>query len=58
VGDGTRIDERTVVKRSVVGRQCVIGRDVKIINSVLMDHVTVPDRCRHVKCTSPSPKAR
>jgi len=45
VGDGTRIDERTVVKRSVVGRQCVIGRDVKIINSVLMDHVTVPDRC-------------
>lgn len=35
--------ERSNVKKSVVGRHCVIGRNVKILGCVIMDFVTIGD---------------
>ena len=29
------------VKRSIIGKHCMIGDKVKITNSVILDHVTV-----------------
>src|SRR5271170_7073366 len=43
VADSTRIDERCSVKRSAIGAHCVIGRNVKISSSVIMDHVEIKD---------------
>ncbi|CAG8481368.1 7800_t:CDS:10 [Ambispora leptoticha] len=43
IGEHTKIDERTSIKRSTVGAHCVIGKNVKINNSILMDHVIVQD---------------
>lgn len=45
IGASVRIGERNQIKRSNIGRGCTIGDSVKIINSVLMDHVTVQDGC-------------
>ncbi|CAK5281460.1 unnamed protein product [Mycena citricolor] len=43
IGQSTRIDERTTVKKSVIGRHCTIGKMVKIIGCVLLDHCVVED---------------
>ncbi|KAJ6557193.1 UDP-3-O-glucosamine N-acyltransferase [Mycena sp. CBHHK59/15] len=43
IGDSTRIDERTSIKKSVIGRHCVIGKVVKIVGCVLLDHCVVED---------------
>lgn len=45
VGESTTIDEKSSLKRSVVGRHCKIGKSVKIANSIIMDHVTIEDGC-------------
>ena len=45
VGTGTKIGEKTSVKRSVVGDHCNIGKNVKISNCVIMDYVTIEDGC-------------
>jgi len=44
VGEGSRIGERCSVKKSVIGKHCTIGKNVKINNAILMDHVTVQDK--------------
>lgn len=44
VGEYTKIDERSSVKKSCVGAHCVIGKNVKIANSVIMDHVVIHDK--------------
>ena len=44
VGEYTKIDERSSVKKSCVGAHCVIGKNVKIANSVIMDHVVIDDK--------------
>ncbi|RCI01191.1 hypothetical protein CU097_015479 [Rhizopus azygosporus] len=57
VGEYTKIDERSSVKKSCVGAHCVIGKNVKIANSVIMDHVVIHDNvkidgciiCNHAK---------
>ena len=41
IGDGAQISDRASVKRSMIGRHCVIAEKVKIINSVIMDHVVI-----------------
>lgn len=41
VGEGTRVGERASIKKSVIGKHCVIHDGVKIINSVIMNHVTI-----------------
>lgn len=43
VGKGLDIQERSTIKRSVVGKNCKIGTGVKIANCVLMDNVVVED---------------
>lgn len=43
VGDGTSIGARCSIKKSIIGRHCNIGNNVKIINSVIMDYVTIKD---------------
>ncbi|KAJ7497185.1 UDP-3-O-glucosamine N-acyltransferase, partial [Mycena latifolia] len=43
VGDSTKIDERTSIKKSVIGRHCTIGKMVKIVGCVLLDHCIVED---------------
>lgn len=41
VGEGTRVGDRASIKKSVIGKHCVIHDGVKIINSVIMNHVTI-----------------
>ncbi|KAJ7078945.1 UDP-3-O-glucosamine N-acyltransferase [Mycena belliarum] len=43
IGDSTRVDERTTIKKSVIGRHCTIGKMVKIVGCVLLDHCIVED---------------
>ncbi|XJO71589.1 hypothetical protein BDV3_001075 [Batrachochytrium dendrobatidis] len=43
VGEGTKIDERCSVKKSVIGNHCKIGKNVKITNSIIMDYVHIED---------------
>ncbi|KAJ1972197.1 Translation initiation factor eIF-2B subunit gamma [Dimargaris xerosporica] len=50
VGKETKMDERCSVKKSVIGAHCVIGKYVKIVNSVLMDYVTVEDGAKLDGC--------
>ncbi len=45
----TPIDRLTPVC-SVVGQNCVVGNQVKLVNSVLMDRVTVEDGCTVQNC--------
>jgi ADP-glucose pyrophosphorylase len=49
VGDGVHIEARCVLKQAVVGRQCTIGRNVKLTNVVLMDRATVQSGCVRVR---------
>jgi NDP-sugar pyrophosphorylase family protein len=38
------------VKRSVIGKHCKIGVDVKIADSIIMDHVTIEDGSARSLC--------
>lgn len=40
----------SIIKKSVIGRHCKIGKRVKIINSILFDHVTVDDGAKLMNC--------
>lgn len=40
----TRVGERTTIKRSVVGRGCVIGKNVKLTSAIVMDGVRIGDK--------------
>ena len=48
IGRGSSLGDKCSVKRSVLGSNCRLGANVKIINSVLMDGVIVDDGC-HVQ---------
>ncbi|KAI9339478.1 nucleotide-diphospho-sugar transferase [Pilaira anomala] len=50
IGEYTKIDERSSVKKSCVGAHCVIGKNVKIANSVIMDHVVIGDNVKIDGC--------
>jgi len=41
VGDGSQIGERVAVKKSIIGKHCVVANNAKILNSVIMDHVNI-----------------
>ena len=43
LGAGTRLGEKSTLKRSVVGARCVIGSHVKLLNSVVLDDVQIDD---------------
>lgn len=40
----TRVGERTAIKRSVVGRGCVVGKNVKLTGAIVMDGVRIGDK--------------
>lgn len=40
----TRVSERTTIKRSVIGRGCAIGRNVKLTGAIVMDGVRIGDK--------------
>jgi len=44
LGESTRVGERASIKKSVIGRHCVIGRGAKITGCVLWDFVTVEEK--------------
>ena len=44
VGDSTDIGDQCAVRKSVIGRNCLVHAGAKITNSVLMDGVVVMDR--------------
>lgn len=50
VGAGTRIDERTTIKHSILGRNCIIGKGARIMRSILMDGVHVGDNAKIENC--------
>ncbi|KAI7907889.1 nucleotide-diphospho-sugar transferase [Cokeromyces recurvatus] len=50
IGEYTKIDERSSVKKSCVGSHCIIGKNVKIANSVIMDHVVIGDNVKIDGC--------
>ncbi|XP_011405789.2 PREDICTED: translation initiation factor eIF-2B subunit gamma-like [Amphimedon queenslandica] len=45
VDESTQLSDKVSVKRSMIGRHCVIGEKVKVINSVIMDHVVIGESC-------------
>ncbi|THV07882.1 UDP-3-O-glucosamine N-acyltransferase [Dendrothele bispora CBS 962.96] len=50
VGDSTQVSERTTIKKSVIGKHCVIGKMVKIVGCVLLDHCVVEDGAKLDGC--------
>lgn len=44
VGEGTKLGEKCLVKKSVVGAHCVLGKGVKIVNSILLDYCIIEDK--------------
>jgi translation initiation factor eIF-2B subunit gamma len=41
--ESSRIGEGSIVAKSSIGQHCVVGRNVKIINSIIMEHVQLGD---------------
>lgn len=41
IGEGSKIGDKALVKRSVIGRNCHIGEKSKITNSIIMDNVKI-----------------
>ena len=43
IGRSTKVDERASIKRSVIGKHCVIGKMTKIVGCVILDHCVIAD---------------
>ncbi|PFH46388.1 hypothetical protein AMATHDRAFT_77696 [Amanita thiersii Skay4041] len=41
IDGSTQVSERANIKKSVIGRHCLIGRQARIVNSVLLDHCII-----------------
>jgi translation initiation factor eIF-2B subunit gamma len=41
VSVGVQLSDKSSIKRSMIGRHCIIEEKVKIINSIIMDHVYI-----------------
>ncbi|KAL0580218.1 Translation initiation factor eIF-2B subunit gamma [Marasmius crinis-equi] len=50
LGDFTQVSERTNIKRSVIGKHCVIGKMAKIVGCVLFDHCVIEDGAKLDGC--------
>ncbi|KAF8894888.1 UDP-3-O-glucosamine N-acyltransferase [Gymnopilus junonius] len=50
IGESTQISERSTIKRSIIGRHCIIGKLVKITGSILLDHCIVEDGTKLENC--------
>ncbi|KAK3914817.1 Translation initiation factor eIF-2B subunit epsilon [Frankliniella fusca] len=49
IGGGSKVGEGSSIIRSVVGRNCQIGKDVKIEDSFIWDGCIIEDKCSIVK---------
>jgi hypothetical protein len=45
IDEGVTIGDRCSIKRSIIGKHCSIADNVKISNSVIMDHVILEAGC-------------
>lgn len=45
IGAKTTVDEASEIIRSIIGRNCTIGKRVKIKNSIVWDNVNIEDDC-------------
>ncbi|XP_004363534.2 eukaryotic translation initiation factor 2B [Capsaspora owczarzaki ATCC 30864] len=45
VKDDVVIGDKSLIKKTIVGSKCKIGANVKLVNCLLMDNVTVQDGC-------------
>ncbi|WAQ85995.1 hypothetical protein PtA15_6A625 [Puccinia triticina] len=50
VAPGASLLDKASVKKSVVGRGCVVGRAAKVVNSVLMDRVSIGEHAKIENC--------
>ncbi|GLB37163.1 putative nucleotidyl transferase [Lyophyllum shimeji] len=50
IGGSTQVSERTTIKKSVIGRHCVIGKMAKIVGCVLLDHCVIEDGAKLDGC--------
>ncbi|KAI0342065.1 UDP-3-O-glucosamine N-acyltransferase [Trametopsis cervina] len=50
VGHTTQVEERTSIKKSVIGKHCVIGKMVKIAGCVILDHCVIADGAKLDGC--------
>lgn len=50
LGPHTKVGEKSTLKRSVIGARCSIGSHVKLLNSVVLDDVTIEDNCTVQNC--------
>lgn len=39
----TRVGERTSIKKCIIGRHCILGKNVKLTNCVVWDYVVIAD---------------
>lgn len=49
-GEGSRLGERSSIKKSVVGNYCSIGSAVKVVNCIVMDGAIIEDGCKLEGC--------
>ncbi|KAG6820990.1 hypothetical protein H0H93_008619 [Arthromyces matolae] len=50
IGGSTQVSERTTIKKSVIGRHCVIGKMAKIVGCILLDHCVIEDGAKLDGC--------
>lgn len=50
IGEGTQLGEKTNVKRSVVGSNCIIGKRVKLTGTLVLNNVTIEDDAQLENC--------
>lgn len=50
VGEGSQLGEKTNVKRTVVGANCIIGKRVKLTGSVIFDNTVIEDDVQLENC--------
>jgi translation initiation factor eIF-2B subunit gamma len=50
VGENTTVEEKSVIKESVVGSNCRIGSGSRLTKCLVMDDVTVGERCTLTGC--------
>ncbi|PCH43689.1 UDP-3-O-glucosamine N-acyltransferase [Wolfiporia cocos MD-104 SS10] len=50
IGHSTRVEERTNIKKSVIGKHCVIGKMARIVGCVIQDHCVIADGAKLDGC--------
>jgi translation initiation factor eIF-2B subunit gamma len=43
IGESTKVEERTTIKKSIIGKHCIIGKMAKIVGCVILDHCVIGD---------------